>query len=109
MFTGIITDVAEIIAIDDLPKGKRFRVKTIYDTSTIDMGASIAHAGVCLTVVELGDNWFDVEAWEEALRLTTLSQVEVGTRINLERSLKIGDELGKRAITVHSAQRISRT
>jgi len=101
MFTGIITDVAEIIAIDDLPKGKRFRVKTIYDTSTIDMGASIAHAGVCLTVVELGDNWFDVEAWEEALRLTTLSQVEVGTRINLERSLKIGDELGGHMVSGH--------
>lgn len=101
MFTGIITDVGEVIGVSDLSQGKRFRVKTAYDTSTIDIGASIAHSGVCLTVVELGDGWFDVEAWEEALRLTTLSNVCVGTRINLERSLKIGDELGGHMVSGH--------
>lgn len=101
MFTGIITDIGEVIAVSDLPEGKRFRVKTVYDTSGIDMGASIAHAGVCLTVVELGEDWYDVEAWEEALRLTTLSQIEVGTRLNLERSLKIGDELGGHMVSGH--------
>jgi len=101
MFTGIITDVGEVIAVSNLPKGKRFRVKTSYDTASIDMGASIAHSGVCLTVVELGKNWFDVEAWEEALRLTTLSKAEVGSHINLERSLKIGDELGGHMVSGH--------
>jgi len=101
MFTGIITDIGEVVAVSDLAEGKRFRVKTIYDTSTIDMGASIAHAGVCLTVVELGPDWYDVEAWEEALRLTTHSEVEVGTKLNLERSLKIGDELGGHMVSGH--------
>jgi len=101
MFTGIITDIGEATAVSDLSEGKRFRVKTMYDTSGIDMGASIAHAGVCLTVVGLGDGWYDVEAWEEALRLTTLSQVKVGTRINLERPLKIGDELGGHMVSGH--------
>lgn len=70
------------------------------------MGASIAHAGVCLTVTalpEAGSNerWFEVEAWEEALRLTTIAAWREGTRINLERSLKIGDELGGHIVSGH--------
>jgi len=94
MFTGIVTDIGKIKSVGDLPKGKRFRVETAYDTQTIDIGASIAHSGVCLTVVEKGDGWFDVEAWEEALRLTTLGKLKESDSVNLERSLKIGDELG---------------
>ncbi len=101
MFTGIVTDIGKVKSINDLPKGKRFRVETIYDTSTIDIGASIAHSGVCLTVVEKGDGWIDVEAWEEALRLTTLGSLKEGDSINLERSLKIGDELGGHLVSGH--------
>jgi len=101
MFTGIITDIGKIQSITPLPEGKRFRVETVFDTQTIDIGASIAHSGVCLTVVEKGDGWFDVEAWEEALRLSTLGAFEVGTPVNLERSLKIGDELGGHIVSGH--------
>lgn len=101
MFTGIVTDVGKIVSVSDLPKGKRFRVETAYDTNTIDIGASVAHSGVCLTVVEKGDGWYDVEAWEEALRLTTLGSFKVGSRVNLERSLKIGDELGGHLVSGH--------
>jgi riboflavin synthase len=101
MFTGIVTDVGKIISVSDLPKGKRFRVETAHDINTIDIGASIAHSGVCLTVVEKGDNWYDVEAWEEALRLTTLDGLEAGSPVNLERSLKIGDELGGHLVSGH--------
>ncbi len=101
MFTGIVTDIGTVKTIKPLSKGKRFRVETSYDTATIDIGASIAHSGVCLTVVEKGEGWFDVEAWEEALRLTTLSNVKEGQPINLERSLKIGDELGGHLVSGH--------
>jgi len=101
MFTGIVTDIGKIKSVGDLPKGKRFRVETAYDTQTIDIGASIAHSGVCLTVVEKGDGWFDVEAWEEALRLTTLGKLKESDSVNLERSLKIGDELGGHLVSGH--------
>lgn len=101
MFTGIVTDIGKIKSIGDLSKGKRFRVETAYDTQTIDIGASIAHSGVCLTVVEKGDGWFDVEAWEEALRLTTLGRLKEFDPVNLERSLKIGDELGGHLVSGH--------
>lgn len=101
MFTGIITDIGTIKTINSLPKGKRFRVETSYDTATIDIGASIAHSGVCLTVVEKGAGWFEVEAWEEALRLTTLGNLKESDPVNLERSLKIGDELGGHLVSGH--------
>lgn len=106
MFTGIVTDIGKIAIVKDLPKGKRFRIKTAYDPATIDIGASIACSGVCLTVVtlpETGSNerWFEVEAWEEALRLTTAKSWEVGTDLNLERALKVGDELGGHIVSGH--------
>lgn len=106
MFTGIVTDIGNIDAVRPLPEGKRFRIGTGYDPQTIDIGASIACAGVCLTVValpEAGSNqrWFEVEAWEEALRLTTASDWRPGTRINLERALKVGDELGGHIVSGH--------
>ena len=101
MFTGIVTDIGKISSVDDLPEGKALRVETAYDTSTIDIGASIAHSGVCLTVVKKGEGWFEVEAWEEALRLTTLGSLNVGDPVNLERSLKIGDELGGHLVSGH--------
>lgn len=101
MFTGIITDIGRIARIEQLPSGRKFRVETAYDTKAIDIGASIAHAGVCLTVVAKGDGWFETEAWEEALRLTTLGKLKEGSPINLERSLKIGDELGGHLVSGH--------
>jgi riboflavin synthase len=108
MFTGIITDIGEITAATPRDGGKRFRIATAYDADSIAMGASIACSGVCLTVVAKGKDtdrnrrdWFEVEAWEEALRLTTAAMWREGTRLNLERSLKMGDELGGHIVTGH--------
>ncbi|TWG67526.1 MULTISPECIES: riboflavin synthase [unclassified Aminobacter] len=106
MFTGIVTDVGTVASVSPLPEGIRLRIATSYDPKTIDIGASIACSGVCLTVIalpEAGSNerWFEVEAWEEALRLTTASSWKPGTRINLERALKIGDELGGHIVSGH--------
>lgn len=101
MFTGIVTDVGRVLAVEELDEGKRFRIASKYDVATIDMGASIAHNGVCLTVVAKQDEWFEVEAWEEALRLTTLGELKVDDPVNLERSLKIGDELGGHLVSGH--------
>ncbi len=104
MFTGIITQIGTLTQIEQLDAGKRFTVQSAYDSGTIDIGASIAHNGTCLSVVEKsvsGDDWYKVEAWEEALRLTTLGTWEVGQKINLERALKIGDELGGHMVSGH--------
>jgi riboflavin synthase len=106
MFTGIVTDVGTVSSLKQLDEGVRIRIETAYDPSSIVIGASISCAGVCLTVVNLpagGSNqrWFEVEAWEEALRLTTLRDWTEGTRDNLERALKIGDELGGHIVSGH--------
>ncbi|MGK6312839.1 riboflavin synthase [Neorhizobium sp. DT-125] len=106
MFTGIVTDVGTVAAMTPLDEGVKLRISTNYDPKTIDMGASIAHGGVCLTVTGLpaegsNERWFEVEAWEEALRLTTVSTWTEGTRVNLERALKIGDELGGHIVSGH--------
>lgn len=107
MFTGIVTDVGTVAAAADLSEGRRFRIETAYDPTGIDIGASISCGGVCLTVVALPDagsnqRWFEVEAWEEALRLTTARDWRKGTRINLERALKVGDELGGHIVAGHA-------
>jgi riboflavin synthase len=106
MFTGIVTDVGTVAATTQMDEGVRLRIATSYDPKTIDIGASIAHSGVCLTVTALSDEtsntrWFEVEAWEEALRLTTIGGWTEGTRVNLERALKIGDELGGHIVSGH--------
>ncbi|MEM7215982.1 MAG: riboflavin synthase [Pseudomonadota bacterium] len=101
MFTGIITDVGKVESIQTLDQGKRIRVRTAHDTTLIDIGASVCHNGVCLTVVEKNDGWIEVEAWEEALRLSSLGEVSEGDPINLELSLKIGDELGGHLVSGH--------
>ncbi|HBF29808.1 riboflavin synthase [Rhizobium sp.] len=106
MFTGIVTDVGTVDEITPLKEGLKLRIATSYDPATIDMGASIAHSGTCLTVTGLSSEssnsrWFEVEVWEEALRLTTIASWQKGTRINLERSLKIGDELGGHIVSGH--------
>jgi riboflavin synthase len=106
MFTGIVTDIGTVQSARPLAKGLRLRIETNYDPRTIDIGASISCAGVCLTVVALPEEgangrWFEVEAWDEALQLTTVAQWREGTRINLERALKIGDELGGHIVSGH--------
>jgi riboflavin synthase len=106
MFTGIVTDIGTVEKVEPMNEGVRLRIRTSYDPATIDMGASIAHSGTCLTVTALPEEgansrWFEVEAWEEALRLTTIGTWKPGTHINLERSLKIGDELGGHIVSGH--------
>jgi riboflavin synthase len=103
MFTGIVTDIGRII--DTKVTGDlRARIATQYDTTRIDIGASIACDGVCLTVVALGttpENWFDVEISGETVSKTNLSSWAPGKRINLERALKVGDELGGHIVSGH--------
>ena len=102
MFTGIITDVGEIIELEkrgDL----RARIKTNYDAKGIAFGASIACDGVCLTAVDFGDNWFDVEISAETVSKTIIGSGlwEINYKVNLERSLKVGDELGGHIVSGH--------
>ena len=100
MFTGIVTDIGEIVGLTPTARGQlhRLRIACRHDRSTIADGASIACNGVCLTVVasgvERGKTWFDVDAAAETLAMTTAKYWTVGTKLNLERALKIGDELG---------------
>lgn len=105
MFTGIVTDVGEVLRLTERDTGVKVRIGTAYDPETIALGASIACAGACLTVVERGVEgsrpYFDVEASVETLDKTTLGTWRPGTRINLERALKIGDELGGHIVTGH--------
>jgi len=103
MFTGIITDIGLIVELEhrgDL----RARVGTSYAPNGIDIGASIACDGVCLTVIERGagqPNWFDVEISAETLSKTNLGAWAAGKRVNLERALKVGDELGGHIVSGH--------
>lgn len=100
MFTGIVSDVGRIRAV--LPDGDtRFEIATAYDTAGISLGASISCDGACLTVVEKGADWFAVTASAETLGLTTLDGWQVGSRVNLERALRMGDELGGHIVTGH--------
>lgn len=105
MFTGIITDIGEVLAATPRETGIRLRVASRYDVDGIDMGASIAHAGICLTVVDKGldgnRNWYDVEISPETLRVTTAGGWKAGTRLNLERSLTLGQEMGGHLVTGH--------
>lgn len=101
MFTGIVTDIGEVVAVEPRNAVRRLTIATRYDTATVDLGASIACAGVCLTVVETRPGRFDVEAAPETLALTTVAAWETGARINLERALKIGDELGGHIVQGH--------
>ncbi|MCB1433386.1 MAG: riboflavin synthase [Alphaproteobacteria bacterium] len=100
MFTGIITDIGTVRAIKK-QGDTRFEIACAYDVSGVDMGASIACNGCCLTVIEKGRDWFAVEASAETLSKTTLGQWAEGTRINLERALKVGDELGGHIVSGH--------
>jgi len=100
MFTGIITDIGRVEAA--APRGDlRLRIGCGYDMSGVDLGASIACSGVCLTVVEKGENWFAVDASAETLSRTASGMWEEGRRLNLERALRVGDELGGHIVTGH--------
>ena len=108
MFTGIVTDIGEVTALAPTAQGQlhRLRIACRYDRATIADGASIACNGVCLTVVasgvENGRTWFDVDAAAETLGMTTAKHWRAGTRLNLERALKIGDELGGHIVAGHA-------
>lgn len=108
MFTGIVTDIGEIVAFKPVAQGQlhRLRIACSYGRATIADGASIACNGVCLTVVaagvEGGKTWFDVDTAAETLALTTAKHWTLGTRLNLERALKIGDELGGHIVAGHA-------
>ena len=100
MFTGIVSDIGQIRSVD--PHGDtRVVVSTAYDTATVDFGASIACSGVCLTVVDKGEGWFAVDVSGETLSRTAQGQWAAGKRLNLERALKVGDELGGHIVTGH--------
>jgi riboflavin synthase len=105
MFTGIVTDIGRVESVAGGESLKRLRIACRYDPATIALGASIACAGCCLTVVAVGGDqgasWFEVEAAAETLRLTHVGNWRLGSRLNLERALKIGDELGGHIVTGH--------
>src|SRR6201990_395728 len=108
MFTGIVTDIGEIVGLTPTAQGQlhRLRIACPYHRARIADGASIACNGVCLTVVASGiagdKTWFDVDAAAETLGMTTAKHWQVGTRLNLERALKIGDELGGHIVAGHA-------
>jgi len=100
MFTGIITDIGRIEAAEQ--RGDlRLRIACAYDMAGVDLGASIACSGVCLTVVGKGDEWFAVDVSAETHSRTAPDMWEQGRRLNLERALKVGDELGGHIVTGH--------
>lgn len=100
MFTGIVTDIGTIAQLDQ-QGDLRARIATNYETSGIDLGASIASDGVCLTVIELGKDWYDVQISAETVSKTNVGAWKIGKRVNLERALKVGDELGGHIVSGH--------
>ncbi|MBO20962.1 MAG: riboflavin synthase [Rhodospirillaceae bacterium] len=101
MFTGIITDVGRITGVERLAVGRRLTIATAYETAGIDLGASIACNGACLTVVEKGPSSFAADVSGETDDKTTSGDWDVGTRINLERALRAADELGGHLVLGH--------
>lgn len=105
MFTGLVSDVGEVTAVEERGDVRRLRIACSYPLESIGMGASIACSGPCLTVVGMGEEagrtWFDIDAGWETLDRTTLGTWTAGARINLERSLRIGDELGGHLVSGH--------
>lgn len=100
MFTGIVTDLGRVRSIDK-PDDTRLVIETGYDMGTLEIGASISCSGVCLTVVEKGEDWFSVDASQETLDVTNLGAWQAGTLVNLERSLRVGDEMGGHMVSGH--------
>jgi riboflavin synthase len=100
MFTGIITDIGTVKEVEKTGD-TRARIAAGYDTSGIDIGASIASDGVCLTVIALGEGWYDVQISAETVSKTNLGHWAAGKRVNLERALRVGDELGGHIVSGH--------
>ncbi|RKE47514.1 riboflavin synthase alpha chain [Sphingomonas sp. PP-CE-1A-559] len=100
MFTGIVTDIGTVTTVES-PGDTRVVVSTAYDTATVDLGASISCSGVCLTVVDKGPNWFAVDVSGETISRTAKDQWTEGRKFNLERAMKLGDELGGHIVTGH--------
>ena len=101
MFTGIVTDVGRVRSVRDTNRDRRFEIETGFDTATIDLGASVSHAGCCLTVVDKGPGWFAVEVSGETLAMSTLDEWAEGRPVNLERAARVGDELGGHIVSGH--------
>ena len=101
MFTGIITDIGRVRAVRQTERDRRYEIETAFDTASVDLGASIACSGCCLTVVETGPDWFAVEVSAETLDRTGLGGWTEGHLVNLERALKAGDELGGHIVSGH--------
>ena len=101
MFTGIVTDIGRVRSVRQTERDRRYEIETAWDTSGIDLGASISHAGCCLTVTEKGPGWFAVEVSGETLSKTSLGDWSEGHRVNLERAAKLGDEMGGHIVSGH--------
>jgi riboflavin synthase len=101
MFTGIVTDMGRVRSVRQTERDRRYEIETAWDTAGIDLGASISHAGCCLTVTEKGSGWFAVEVSGETLSRTTLGDWREGDPVNLERAARLGDELGGHIVSGH--------
>ena len=101
MFTGIVTDIGRVRKVEPTARDRRYEIETAWDTSGLDLGASVSHAGCCLTVVETGPGWFAVEVSGETLDKTTLGGWTAGDAINLERAARLGDEMGGHVVSGH--------
>ena len=106
MFTGIVTDIGTVVGLAERDEVRRIAIECVYKADTIDIGASIACAGICLTVVSCvgnsaGGSVFEVDAAPETLNVTLAGKWDIGSRINLERSLRLGDELGGHLVSGH--------
>ena len=101
MFTGIVTDIGRVRSVRQTERDRRYEIETARDASGIDLGASISHAGCCLTVVETGEGWFAVEVSGETLSKTTLGAWKAGDGVNLERAARLGDEMGGHVVSGH--------
>ena len=101
MFTGIVTDIGRVRSVRHTDRDRRYEIETVWDTASIDLGASISHAGCCLTVTEKGEGWFAVEVSGETLSKTKLGDWAEDTRVNLERAARLGDELGGHIVSGH--------
>lgn len=100
MFTGIVTDVGRVRSLER--RGDtRIEIATAYDMGGVDLGASICCGGACMTVVDKRDGWFGFDASDESLSRTSIGGWAVGTEVNLERSLRLGDEMGGHVVTGH--------
>ncbi|MGI8839494.1 MAG: riboflavin synthase [Caulobacteraceae bacterium] len=101
MFTGIVTDIGKVRSVRNTDRDRRFEIETAFDVAAVAIGASIACAGCCLTVVGKGEGWFAVEASGETLAMSTLADWRPGRRVNLERPARAGDELGGHIVYGH--------